>query len=78
MFATLANGEAIIYNVNGAGDLARAQILRVALEDQEPERIGSDGRHDCEILVHPEETLPTVAAAAEQAPPAARDDARNV
>ena len=47
VFATLADGEAVIYNVHGP-DPARAAILPVALTDQEPERIGTSARHECE------------------------------
>jgi hypothetical protein len=73
VFATLADGEAIIYNVHG-DDPGRASVLPVALADEEPERIGTSSRHACEVLVHPEETLPTVVVAAQQAPPAAQTD----
>jgi len=77
VFATLADGEAVIYNVHGP-DPARAAILPVALTDQEPERIGTGARHECEVLVHPEETLPAVALAGEQAPPSSHSDPRAV
>jgi hypothetical protein len=67
VFAELAQGEAVIYTTLGP-DPQRTSILPVALEDRKPERIGAGARHACELLVHPEHTLPPVAEAARQAP----------
>jgi len=58
IFSALGRGEAVIYTPI-AGDPARAQILPIPLADDQPERIDQTGpRHDCEIAVHPDDTLP--------------------
>ncbi len=56
-FAELGQGEAIIYTTLGP-DPRRVTIVPVALRVREPERIGSGGRHACEVRVHPEVSLP--------------------
>jgi hypothetical protein len=55
-FSSLGRGEAVIYTTLGP-DPQRANILPVQLPDRPPARIG-ESRHPCEILVHPEESLP--------------------
>jgi hypothetical protein len=67
VFAELGQGEAVIYTTLGP-DPQRTSILPVAFEDREPERIGAGARHACELLVHPEHTLPPLAKEAGQAP----------
>ena len=62
-FAELSQGEAIIYTTLGP-DPRRATILPVQFDDRQPERIGTEGRHPCELLVHPEERLPAAAGSA--------------
>jgi hypothetical protein len=57
VFATLRDGEAIIHTTLGPPP-ARAQVLRVALSDRQPPRIGEREQHRCETLCHPELTLP--------------------
>jgi hypothetical protein len=59
-FAELDQGEAVIYTTLGP-DPRRARIVPVELEDRGPQRIGTGPRHDCELLVHPEHTLPPIA-----------------
>ncbi len=66
-FAELGRGEAVIYTTLGP-DPRRTSILPVVLEDREPERIGTGARHACELLVHPEHSLPPVVDAADEAP----------
>ena len=66
-FAELGQGEAVIYTTLGP-DPQRASVIPVALEDRAPERIGTGGRHPCELLVHPEHSLPPIVAAASDAP----------
>ncbi len=69
-FAELGRGEAIIYSTID-GRPRRAHVLRARLPHSEPERIGTDERHACEIAVHAASTLeqliPTDAAAADDA-----------
>jgi hypothetical protein len=62
-FAELGQGEAIIYTTLGP-DPRRATILPVQFDDRQPERIGTAGRHPCELSVHPEERLPAAAGSA--------------
>ncbi|HET7052230.1 MAG TPA: TraM recognition domain-containing protein [Solirubrobacteraceae bacterium] len=62
-FAELGRGEAIIYTTLGP-DPRRTMILPVELDSREPERIGADVRHSCELRVHPEERLPAATGAA--------------
>ena len=52
-FAELGQGEAIIYTTLGP-EPRRTTIVPVALHAREPERIGTGGRHACEVRVHPE------------------------
>jgi hypothetical protein len=66
-FAELGQGEAVIYTTLGP-DPQRASVVPVELEDRAPERIGTGGRHPCELLVHPEHDLPPIAPAASDAP----------
>ena len=66
-FAELGQGEAVIYTTLGP-DPQRASVIPVVLEDRAPERIGTGGRHPCELLVHPEHCLPPIAQAASDAP----------
>ncbi len=66
-FAELGRGEAVIYTTLGP-DPRRTSILPVLLEDRAPERVGTGPRHACELLVHPEHSLPPVADAADKAP----------
>ena len=66
-FAELGQGEAVIYTTLGP-DPQRASVIPVALEDRAPERIGTGGRHPCELLVHPEHSLPPIVGAASDAP----------
>jgi len=66
-FAELGQGEAVIYTTLGP-DPQRASVLPVALEDRVPERIGTGTRHPCELLVHPEHSLPPVVQAAIDVP----------
>ncbi|MGB0092572.1 MAG: hypothetical protein WBP81_08565, partial [Solirubrobacteraceae bacterium] len=70
VFATLRDGEAVIHTTLGP-EPARAQILRVALAENEPERIGTGQQHPCEARCHPEITLPRHAhpTTAGQGPP---------
>jgi hypothetical protein len=56
VFATLHDGEAVIYTTLGPAP-ARAQVLRVTLDDRRPPRIGDCAQHRCETLCHPELTL---------------------
>jgi len=57
-FATLRRGEAVIYTTLGPQP-QRATILPAHLPAAQPARIPTGGeKHDTEILVHPEETLP--------------------
>jgi len=65
-FAELGRGEAVIYTTLGP-DPRRTSILPVLLEDREPERVGTGVRHACELLVHPEPSLPPVIDAADGA-----------
>ncbi len=62
-FAELSQGEAIIYTTLGP-DPRRAGIVPVQFIDHQPERIGTIGRHHCELSVHPEEGLPAAAGSA--------------
>jgi hypothetical protein len=66
-FAELGQGEAVIYTTLGP-DPQRASVFPVALEDRSPERIGRGSRHHCELLVHPEQSLPPIVEAASDAP----------
>jgi TraM recognition site of TraD and TraG/Type IV secretion-system coupling protein DNA-binding domain len=66
-FAELGQGEAVIYTTLGP-DPQRASVIPVALDDRAPERIGTGGRHACELLVHPEHSLPPIVQAASDAP----------
>jgi len=66
-FAELGRGEAVIYTTLGP-DPRRTSILPVILEDRAPERVGTGTRHACELLVHPEHSLPPVVDAADEAP----------
>jgi hypothetical protein len=72
VFAELDEGEAVIYTTLGP-DPQRARIVPVGLEDRRPERIGAGARHACELLVHPEQTLPPAAQAAGRTPGLAAD-----
>ena len=56
VFATLQDGEAVIYTTLGPAP-ERARVLRVALSDKQPPRIGELEQHQCETLCHPELTL---------------------
>jgi TraM recognition site of TraD and TraG/Type IV secretion-system coupling protein DNA-binding domain len=56
-FAELGRGEAVIYTTLGP-DPRRATIIPVEFDEHEPERIGTGLRHPCEVLVHPEQSLP--------------------
>lgn len=56
-FAALERGEAVIYTTLGP-DPERASILPAQLPDDPPTRIGEGNQHPCEVLVHPEDTLP--------------------
>ena len=62
-FAQLSQGEAIIYTTLGPNP-RRATILPVQFDDRPPDRIGTAGRHTCELSVHPEERLPPAASSA--------------
>jgi hypothetical protein len=62
-FAELGRGEAIIYTTLGP-DPRRATVVPVDFDARNPERIGDDRRHPCELCVHPEERLPAALAAA--------------
>ncbi len=66
-FAELGRGEAVIYTTLGP-DPRRTSILPVVLEDRAPERVGTGARHACELLVHPEPSLPPVVDAEHEAP----------
>ncbi len=66
-FAALERGEAVIYTTLGP-DPERASILPAQLPDDPPDRIGEGEQHRCEVLVHPEDTLP--GAVHHQQPPA--------
>ena len=55
-FAQLQRGEAIIHTTL-AGTPQRTHVLRTQLPDAAPVRIGSSGRHSCEIAVYPADTL---------------------
>jgi Type IV secretion-system coupling protein DNA-binding domain len=66
-FAELGQGEAVIYTTLGP-DPQRANVIPVALEDRAPERIGTGNRHPCELLVHPEHSLPPIVYAATDNP----------
>jgi len=58
VFSSLGRGEAVIYTPLG-GDPSRTQVLPVGLADRHPSRIDPVGeRHECEVPVHAEETLP--------------------
>lgn len=58
VFSSLGRGEAVIYTPLG-GDPSRTQVLPVGLADRQPSRIDPVGeRHECEVPVHAEETLP--------------------
>jgi hypothetical protein len=59
-FAELDRGEAVIYTTLGP-DPRRARIIPVELEHRRPQRIATGQRHSCELLVHPEHTLPPIA-----------------
>ncbi len=65
-FAQLGQGEAVIYTTLGP-DPQRGRILPVALPDNPPDHIGDGGRHPCELLVHPEQALPTPSEDADDA-----------
>jgi hypothetical protein len=64
-FAELGQGEAIIYTTLGPGP-RRATILRVRFDDRRPQRIGTGGRHPCELNVHPEERRLSAAGSASE------------
>ena len=68
-FAQLSQGEAMIYTTLGPNP-RRATILPSQFDDRPPDRIGTAGRHTCELSVHPEERLPPAASSApeEEAP----------
>jgi hypothetical protein len=66
-FAELGQGEAVIYTTLGP-DPQRAAVIPVALEDRTPDRIGTGARHPCELLVHPEHSLPPIVQAASDTP----------
>ena len=55
-FAELRRGEAMIYSTLG-GHPRRTRVLRAQFPHVEPERIGTEQRHACEIEVHPASTL---------------------
>jgi hypothetical protein len=58
VFSGLGRGEAVIYTPL-AGDPATAHILPIDLPENQPARIDQAGERDaCEVLVHPEDTLP--------------------
>ncbi|MFZ1996536.1 MAG: type IV secretion system DNA-binding domain-containing protein [Solirubrobacteraceae bacterium] len=67
VFAELDRGEAVIYTTLGP-EPQRAPILPVELEECPPQRVGTGPKHACELLVHPEDTLPSIAQAAQQSP----------
>jgi hypothetical protein len=67
VFAELDRGEAVIYTTLGP-DPRRARIVPVELEDRTAQRMGSGARHACELLVHPEHTLPPSTDVGRQAP----------
>jgi hypothetical protein len=72
-FAELDRGEAVIYTTHGPDPL-RTSILPVELDDCQPERIGAGPRHECELPVHPELSLPSVVEAADEGPSSAEID----
>jgi energy-coupling factor transporter ATP-binding protein EcfA2 len=55
VFAELEQGEAVIYTTHGP-DPKRGRVAITELPPAEPARIGA-GRHACELLVHPADTL---------------------
>jgi hypothetical protein len=58
VFGNLRRGEAVIYTPI-AGEPTRCAILPIELADITPARIDPAGaQHECEIAVHPEESLP--------------------
>jgi len=65
-FAELGRGEAVIYTTLGPYP-RRTSILPVLLEDREAERVGTGPRHACELLVHPEHSLPPIVDAEPEA-----------
>jgi TraM recognition site of TraD and TraG len=67
VFAELDRGEAVIYTTHGP-DPQRARIVPVELDDRPAQRIGPGARHACELLVHPEHTLPPATESGRQAP----------
>jgi hypothetical protein len=73
VFATLRDGEAVIHTTLGPAP-ARAEVLRVALADDHPDRIGGREHHACETLCHPELTLPHHAHATAGGQPSARNE----